>query len=91
MKKNYAEFTKKEYYEDFLDNLNNKNRYTFEKVLEANNSTEFTLLRQNYLLKQQNKKLKKENKKLKKKNKNLLSSNSWKITKPLRKIRNKFK
>lgn len=86
MKKNYTEFTQKEYYEDFLDNLTNKNRATFEKVLEANNSTEFLLLRQNYLLKQDNKKLKKQNKKLKKKNKSLLTSNSWKITKPLRKL-----
>ena len=35
------------------------------------------------------KKLKKENKRLKEENEKILSSNSWKITKPLRKLRNK--
>lgn len=35
------------------------------------------------------KKLKKENKRLKEENDKILSSNSWKITKPLRKLRNK--
>ena len=35
-----------------------------------------------------NEKLKKENKKLKKLNNEILSSTSWKMTKPLRKIRN---
>lgn len=39
-------------------------------------------------LEKQNKKLKKENKKLSKKNKEILNSSSWKITKPLRKLRN---
>ena len=41
-------------------------------------------------LKNENKKLKEQNKKLTKKQKELLSSNSWKVTKPLRWIKNKF-
>ena len=46
------------------------------------------LLNKNIQLNKENKKLNKENKKLKKKQVEILNSNSWKITKPLRKIRN---
>ena len=46
------------------------------------------LERKSKKLKAQNKKLKKENSRLKKENDKILSSNSWKLTKYLRKIRN---
>lgn len=46
------------------------------------------LKRQSRKLKAENKKLKKENSKLKKENDEILSSRSWKITKPLRNLKN---
>ena len=46
------------------------------------------LQRKSKKLKSENAKLRKENKKLKRENEKILSSRSWKITKPLRKIRN---
>ena len=46
------------------------------------------LERKSRKLKSENAKLKKENNKLKKENDKILSSRSWKITEPLRKIRN---
>lgn len=42
-------------------------------------------------LKKTNTRLRKKNRKLKKTNKNILNSNSWKLTKPFRKINNSLK
>ena len=56
-------------------------------LLDENNS----LKENNEKLNINNKKLKKQVEKEKKKNKTLLNSNSWKITKPLRRIKNLFK
>lgn len=77
-------------------------RRRFELVLESETLEEFKpkyeiLLLDNEVkkyekkikkLQKDNSKLKKENKKLKKENNDILNSRSWKITKPLRKIRN---
>ena len=67
-----------------------KNFDLFFKFLELNteDALNFTkTMRKFYDFKNENKNLKRENKKLKKNLENILSSNSWKITKPLRKIK----
>lgn len=46
------------------------------------------LLKKFYITQNENKNLKRENKKLKKEKDDILSSNSWKLTSPLRKIKN---
>lgn len=61
-------------YENRITQLNR----TMKKEVDAKNK-----------FKKQVKKLKKENKRLKEENDKILSSNSWKITKPLRKLRNR--
>lgn len=77
-------------------------RDRFEMVLEYEDYEEFRVEYEKYMLnheikklerkcnrlKTQNKKLRKENKRLERENEEILSSRSWKITEPLRKIRN---
>ncbi len=60
----------------------------YNAVLKSETLEEYKL--NNYIteIKKKNEKLKKENKKLKKKQEEILNSKSWKITKPLRKIKN---
>jgi len=69
-----------------------------EALLNSNSFKEYDYKLHINKLKKENKKLKKENKKLNKKlkkvkqlNKSLINSNSWKITKPIRSIKNKLK
>ena len=69
------------YYEKRITDLNRIVR----KEFDAKNRLE----KRNSKLMQDIKKLKGENKRLKEKNKEILSSKSWKITKPLRDLRNK--
>lgn len=66
-------------FNDELFKLNNEN-----SNLRNNNSK---LKKDNKKLKAKNKKLKKEIKKTKKLNEEILNSSSWKVTKPLRKLR----
>ncbi|MBQ9025721.1 MAG: glycosyltransferase [Methanobrevibacter sp.] len=67
--------------QDLISSSNNFDEFKLKyKMLNLEN--EFNTL------KNQNKNLKKQNKKLKKLNSQLLNSTSWKMTKPLRKIRN---
>lgn len=63
---------------DFIEDVAVKNKYP--KLISKNNK-----------LKKENKKLKKENSKLNKFKKEVLSSTSWKITGPLRKLKQIFK
>lgn len=75
-----------------------------DEVLKSDNYDEYLLnlklnelelqhkkLKKSYAnLKKNNKKLKKQNKKLVKENEKLINSRSWKLTKPLRKLKNNF-
>lgn len=77
--------------ENFSKYFNEKNSKIYSNLFEAENSKEFDLLNEINDLEIQIKKMKSENKKLNKEIKTIYSTVSWKITKPLRKIRNKFK
>ncbi|MCI5737767.1 MAG: glycosyltransferase [Methanobrevibacter ruminantium] len=91
---------KKEFHNDyvFLEKVNPRHRYIFNEALKAENYKEFELNVGTYIQKQKNralskkkKRLKKDIKKYEKLNKELMKSNSWKITKPLRKIMGVFR
>ncbi|MBO7517765.1 MAG: hypothetical protein J6T31_01490, partial [Methanobrevibacter sp.] len=91
---------KKEFHNDyvFLEKVNPRHRYIFNEALKAENYKEFELNVETYIQKQKNrdlskkkKRLKKDIKKYEKLNKELMKSNSWKITKPLRKIMGVFR
>ena len=66
---------------NFIDLLSKRNKTIFKSCLNADTHKEFGLTIQNYDLKV-------NNKKLKKKYEQIISSNSWKLTKPLRMIKN---
>ncbi len=80
-KKDFKKIINHEKYDDFLDNLSKINKVKFESILTSETAREVELRVEQHKLKEKHKKLKKQNKKLK-------NSRSWKITKPLRKIRN---
>ena len=73
-------------YDETSNKLNNDlfSLYTKNNKLSKNNAK---LKKDNKKLKNKNKKLKKEIKKTKKLNEEILNSSSWKVTKPLRKLR----
>lgn len=84
--------------DEVLDCLSDKNKFIFNSIIKSKSSDEFILLIRNHnleksiiKLKTNNKKLKKQIRKTKKKNKLMLSSNSWKITKPIRFFTNLFR
>ena len=87
-----------EYEKDILPALGKTYNYIFGCFLNCHDHEEFDLKikifnfkKNNEKLKKQNKKLKKELDNLKKKNESIKSSQSWKITKPLRQISNSLK
>ena len=60
--------------------------YQLDKKIKKLNKKNKKLKEENKELKSENKKLKKKTEKISVKNKEILNSNSWKITKPLRKL-----
>ena len=95
IRKDYLQ--KRDEYESELDfsMIDERSKAIFKSVLESDSSYDFEMkLKINSMknrlnhLKKENKKLKKENKKLKDFNRSIINSNSMKITKPLRKLRN---
>lgn len=88
MKKDFIKILNHEKYPDFINNLNNINKQIFESVLYYKNWEDFEIIVKNIELKNKIKQLNKEKKSLRDSNKILLNSKSWKITKPLRSIRN---
>ena len=70
--------------EEFNLTYQNLKLITTNEKLTKNNKK---LTKNNNKLKKENKQLKNKNKKLNKTNKEIISSNSWKLTKPLRKIK----
>lgn len=88
----YDKLLKSEEYSYLKNNAYYKSEKNFDlffKLFELNTKDAQNFaknMRKFYDLKNENKNLKRKNKKLKKEHETLLSSNSWKITKPLRKI-----
>ena len=69
-----------EFCRNFLEKSTGSNRTIFKNAIKSKNNEEFSLLMENF-------ELKKENEMLKKKILEYESSNSWKITRPLRSIK----
>ena len=98
LKKDFEKVKKETFFDDFYENLIERNQRIYSLVLELDSPSEIILSIDNFdyarkikKLKKENRRLKKENKKLKKINDEILSSNSWKMTKSLRSIRNVLK
>ena len=93
-KEEYNDIFESEEYRFLKNNSYYNNEKPFNlyfKILEANISDGLDymqLLKKFYITQNENKNLKRENKKLKKEKDDILSSNSWKLTSPLRKIKN---
>lgn len=86
------EFSKIQLSDNFKINKNLLKQYNL--VLKIKTFKEFKLNDYSIKIKsleKENKKLNKELKKVKKQNKKLINSNSWKITKPIRSVRNKIR
>lgn len=75
--------------DDFENLLNSENKVICRSIFESDNYREFILLMKVDKLERKVKYLKNKNRKLKKTNEELLNSTSWKLTKPLRSLRNK--
>lgn len=98
LKRDFDKVNKESFFDDFYENLIERNQLIYSLVQELDSPSEiilnvdnFDLTRKNNKLKRQNSKLKKENKQLKKLNNEILSSNSWKLTKSLRTVGNRFR
>lgn len=98
LKRDFEKVKKETFFDDFYENLIERNQRIYSLVLELDSPSEiilsidnFDYARKNRKLKKENRRLKKENKELKKINDEILSSNSWKMTKSLRSIRNVLK
>jgi glycosyltransferase involved in cell wall biosynthesis len=93
-KKSMDEIRQEEFFDDFYESIDERNRKIFDLVEELDDPSEVIIqvcLFDIYILKKKNRKLRKKNKKLKKENKEILNSNSWKLTKSLRSAKNMFK
>ena len=95
MKNDFEQMVEDYGYEDILLTLKKNNKSIFQNVIKSRGSEEYLLLMKKDKLEKniksinnKNKKLKKDIKSIKKKNNLLLNSRSWRITKPLRLIKN---
>ena len=95
MKNDFEQMVEDYGYEDILLTLKRNNNSIFQNVIKSRGSEEYLLLMKKDKLEKniksinnKNKKLKKDIKSIKKKNNLLLNSRSWRITKPLRLIKN---
>lgn len=86
MKKDFSKMINNKNYNDFIKLIPVQQKIFFENVLKADTYKEFDLLMENFKLSQDNVKLSKKIDKLNSQNVELVSSNSWKITKPLRRV-----
>ncbi len=95
MKNDFEQMVEEYGYEDILNNLEENTQSIFRNVINSRTSEEFVLSMKKDKLQRDIKKITEKNKKLKmdinsikKKNKSILNSRSWKITKPLRFLKN---
>lgn len=98
MKKDFMHMSEEYSYDFILDNLNETNKFIFRTVITSKSAGELYILVKNYKilneiknLEKSNKNINKKIKKIKRENKLILSSNSWKLTKPIRLIINLFR
>ena len=98
MKKDSVNMSEEYGHDEVLNCLGAKNKFIFNSIIKSKTSEEFMLIVRNHNLEQsvnkfqkKNDKLKKQIKKTKKKNNLMLSSNSWKVTKPIRFITHLFR
>ena len=77
--------------ENNLKRILEKSYKEYNLILNSNSFKEYDYKLHINKLKKENKKLNKKLKKVKQLNKSLINSNSWKITKPIRSIKNKLK
>ena len=97
-KESLLEIKQEDFFEDFYETIEKRDRFIYDTVTHYDNYEEALLSVQNYDLERKINHLNKKNKKLKrsikrnqKKNKQILNSRSWRVTKPLRNIKNVFK
>jgi glycosyltransferase involved in cell wall biosynthesis len=97
-KASLLEIKEEEFFDDFYQTIDEKTRTIYDAVIQHETYQEVVLIVKNYDLENKIDKLNKKNRKLersikkyKKLNKKILNSRSWKITKPLRNLRNIFK
>ena len=101
MKEFFTELNADERYKNLQKSVYESYRIILSSILESDNNVEFNihlvdvlgrnvnyLKKENGNLKRKNSKLKRKNRKLKKNYNEILSSSSWKLTSPLRKIKN---
>ena len=98
LKEDYLKMLDYKKYGDFNRTISNREKYVFQTCLNSKNYLKFELLCRNYDLVNKNKKLEERFEELnqeleesEKLNNELKNSNSWKITKPLRKFKKIFK
>lgn len=97
-KEDLLEIKQDDVFEDFYRTIGERDRIIYDAVTQYDTYEEAMLVHDNHMLAIKNKRLNNKNKKLKKsikrnqkKNKQIVNSRSWKITKPLRYIRNIFR
>jgi glycosyltransferase involved in cell wall biosynthesis len=97
-KESMLEIKQEDFFDDFYETIGKRRRLIYDTVLQYDNYEEVVLTVDNFdlqrkisKLNKKNTKLEKSTKKYEKKNKKILNSRSWKITRPLRNIKNIFK
>ena len=91
MKKDFQKMIGHERYDEFMKYTFTPNKKRFEMVLNSKDFEEFKVQNEALELELENKKLKKELNEYKNKNNTIVNSTSWKITKPLRAVKRRFK
>lgn len=91
MKKDFQKMIGHERYDEFMKYTFKPNKKRFEMVLNSKDFEEFKVQNEALELELENKKLKKELNEYKNKNNTIVNSTSWKITKPLRAVKRRFK
>lgn len=97
-KESLMEIKQEEFFDDFYKTIGKRNKKIYDTITNTQNGTEAILIINNFDIEIKIKKLNKKNRKLKKSikkytklNNEILNSNSWRVTKPLRYLRNIFK
>lgn len=101
LKKSMDEIRHEDFFDDFYQTISDRNKRIYSLIQELDDPTDLIIdisrydyenLKEKFNeIKEENKELKKENKELNKINDQMSNSNSWKLTKSLRSVGNKFK
>lgn len=97
-KKSLLKVKEEDFFDDFYETIDKRDRFIYDAVTRYDRYEEAILSLENFTLEnriktlnRKNQKLKKSIKRSEKKKKQILNSRSWRVTKPLRNIRNFFK